>query len=232
MQLKVTRSPGEKVAIAERTTNNVEAYDLYLRAKAWAVQPRVGKEGELEAEGFLGKAIQQDPNFARAYCLLSSVELVLYRYFDHSPARQAKAENAVQTAMRLRPDLGEVRLAEAGYYYRIRDFEKARSALTVVGQMLPNNSDVLIWSAAIDQRQGRWKEALTELERALERDPRNPDVLHDLINTYEALRRYSDSERLVENGLAAFPEEKLRFLDDKFGVAYALGDTKICREII
>jgi TolB-like protein/Tfp pilus assembly protein PilF len=232
LQLKVSLSPREKVAMAERTTNDVEAYDLYLRGKAWAEQYRVGKEGELEAEGFLDKAIQRDPTFVRAYCLLSTVELILYRYFDHSPARQAKAENAVQTALRLRPDLAEVRRAEAGYYYHIRDFEKARSALTIASQRQPNNTDVLLWSAAIDQRQGRWKEAVTELERALEHDPRNPEVLHDLVNTYKALRRYSDSERLIENGLAALPEEKLGFLDDKFGVAYALGDTKTCREII
>jgi len=231
-QLKVNLSPREKVAIAERTTNDVEAYDWYLRAKSWAEQPRVGKEGELEAEGFLDKAIQRDPNFARAYCLLSTVELILYRYFDHSPARQVKAENAVRTAVRLRPDLGQVRLAEAGYYYRIRDFEKARSALTVASRVMPNNSDVLVWSASIDKRQGRWKESLTQLERALEVDPRNPDILHDLINIYRELRRYSDSERLVETGLAEFPEAKLAFLDDKFSVAYAIGDTKTCREII
>jgi eukaryotic-like serine/threonine-protein kinase len=232
VQLKVNLSPREKVAIAERTTNNVEAYDLYLRAKAWAEKYRVGKEGELEAEGFLDQAIQRDPNFARAYCLLSEVELTLYRWFEHSPGRQAKAESAVKAAMRLRPDMAEVRLAEAGYYYRIRDFEKARTALTVASRTLPNNSDVLVWSAAIDKRQGRWKESLTGLERALELDPRNPDVLHDLINTYRALRRYSDSERLVELGLAAFPQARLDFLDDKFGIAYALGDTKTCREII
>lgn len=231
-QLKVNLSPREKVAIAERTTNDVEAYDWYLRAKSWAEQPRVGKEGELEAEGFLDKAIQRDPNFARAYCLLSTVELILYRYFDHSPARQVKAENAVQTAVRLRPDLGQVRLAEAGYYYRTRDFEKAHSALTAASRIMPNNSDVLVWSASIDKRQGRWKESLTQLERALEVDPRNPDILHDLINIYRELRRYSDSERLVETGLAEFPEAKLAFLDDKFSVAYAIGDTKTCREII
>ena len=232
VQLKVSFSPREKVAIAERTTNNVEAYDWYLRAKSWAEQYRVGKEGELEAEGFLEKAIERDPNFARAYCLLSEVELTLYRWFEHSPARQAKAENAVKAAIRLRPDMAEVRLAEAGYYYRIRDFEKARSALAVASRMLPNNSDVLVWTAAIDKRQGRWKESLKGLERALELDPRNPDVLHDLINTYRELRRYSDSERLVEGGLAAFPEAKLAFLDDKFSIVYALGDTKTCREII
>jgi protein kinase/serine/threonine-protein kinase len=232
VQLKVNLSPREKVAIAEPTTSNVEAYDWYLRAKAWADNYRVGKEGELEAEGFLDKAIQLDPNFARAYCLLSSVELTLYRWFDHSPARQAKAENAVKSAMRLRPDLGEVRLAEASYYYRIRDFEKARNALTVASRMLPNNSDVLVWSASIDKRQGRWKKSLSELERALELDPRNPDVLHELINTYREVRLYSDSERLVEGGLAAFPEAKLAFLDDKFSIAYDLGDTKTCREII
>lgn len=232
VQLKVNLSPREKVAIAERTTTNVEAYDLYLRAKAWSDRYRVGKEGELEAEGFLDKAIERDPNFARAYCLLSEVELTLYRWFEHSPGRQAKAESAVKAAIRLRPDMAEVRLAEAGYYYRIRDFERARSALAVASRMLPNNSDVLVWSAAIDKRQGRWKESLAGLERALELDPRNPDVLHDLINTYRALRRYSDSERLVETGLATFPEEKLSFLDDKFSIVYALGDTKTCREII
>jgi TolB-like protein/Tfp pilus assembly protein PilF/predicted Ser/Thr protein kinase len=231
-QLKVNLSPREKVAIAERTTNDVEAYDWYLRAKSWAEQPRVGKEGELEAEGFLDKAIQRDPNFARAYCLLSTVELILYRYFDHSPERQVKAENAVKTAVRLRPDLGQVRLAEAGYYYRIRNFEKARTALTAASRIMPNNSDVLVWSASIDKRQGRWKESLTQLERALEVDPRNPDILHDLINIYRELRRYSDSQRLVETGLAEFPEAKLAFLDDKFSVAYAIGDTKTCREII
>ena len=232
VQLKVNLSPREKVAIAEPTTSNVEAYDWYLRAKAWADNYRVGKEGELEAEGFLDKAIQLDPNFARAYCLLSSVELGLYRWFDHSPERQTKAENAVKAAMRLRPDMAEVRLAEATYYYGIRDFEKARSALIVASRMLPNNSEVLVSSAAIDKRQGRWKESLTELERALELDPRNPDVFHELIYTHLALRRYSDGERLAEGGLAAFPEAKLAFLDDKFGIAYALGDTKTCREII
>ena len=232
VQLKVNLSPREKVAIAEPTTSNVEAYDWYLRAKAWADNYRVGKEGELEAEGFLDKAIQLDPNFARAYCLLSSLELGLYRWFEHSPERQTKAENAMKAAMRLRPDMAEVRLAEATYYYGIRDFEKARSALIVASRMLPNNSKVLVSSAVIDKRQGRWKESLTKLERALELDPRNPDVFHELIYTHLALRRYSDSERLVERGLAAFPEAKLAFLDDKFEIAYALGDTKTCREII
>ena len=231
-ELKINLSPREQVAIAERTTNNVEAYDWYLRAKGWTDRYRVGKEGELEAEGFLEKAIERDSNFALAYCLLSSVELTLYRWFDHSPARQTKAEDAVKAALRLRPDVAQVRLAEAGYYYGIRDFEKARSALAVAGQMLPNNSDVFVWSSAVDKRQGRWKESLTELERALALDPRNPEILHDLINTYRALRRYSDAERLAENGLATFPEEKLGFLDNKFDIAFALGDTKTCREII
>ena len=231
-QLKVNFSPREKGAIAERTTNDVEAYDWYLRAKGWTNQPRVGKEGELEAEGFLDKAIQRDPNFARAYCLLSRVELTLYRWFDHSPARQVKAEDAVKAALRLRPDLGEVRLAEAGYYYGMRDFEKARTALTAASRLLPNNTDVLAWSAAIDKRQGRWKDSLTQLERARVLDPRNSEILRDLININQDLRHYSDSARLVEEGLAAFPEEKLAFLDDKFGIAFDLGDTKTCREVI
>ncbi len=231
-QLKVNLSPRDRVALADRTTRDVEAYDWYLRAKEWAAQPRLDKEGELEAERFLDKAIQRDPNFVRAYCLLSSVEATLYRWFDHSPQRKVKAEDAVKTALRLRPDLGEVKLAEAEYYYGTRDFEKARNALEAARQLLPNNSNVLYWSAAIDQRQGRWKDSLAELDRALAVDPRNPEILGDLIHAYRQLRHYSDAERLVESGLATDPQEKLAFLDDKFLIAYALGDTRTCREII
>jgi TolB-like protein/Flp pilus assembly protein TadD len=231
-QLKVNLSPRDRLVMAERTTGDVDAYDWYLRAKEWAGQPRLDKEGELEAERFLDKAIQRDPNFVRAYCLLSTVELVLYRWFDHAAERKAKAEEAINTALRLRPDLGEVKLAEAEYYYRTRDFEKTRTALIAARQLLPNNSNVLSWSAAVNQRQGRWKDSLAELQRAQAVDPRNPEILRDLIQAYRLLRRYSDGERLVESGLATYPEEKLGFLDEKFLIAYALGDTKTCREII
>jgi serine/threonine protein kinase/tetratricopeptide (TPR) repeat protein len=231
-QLKVNLSPRERMAMRGPTTQDVEAYDWYLRAKSWADQPRVGKEGEMEAVAFLKKAIQRDPKFTSAYCLLSRVELRLYRWFDHNPDRKQRAEDAIKTALQLQPDSGEVRLAEAGYYRATGDLDKARTALAAAGQLLPNSSDVLALSADVDQRQGRWKDSLAALERAVGRDPRNTDILGDLIRIYRDLRHYSDAERLVESGLGSFPDEKLAFLDDKFQIAYALGDTKTCREII
>ncbi|MEP7014185.1 MAG: adenylate/guanylate cyclase domain-containing protein, partial [Verrucomicrobiota bacterium] len=107
-QLRVSLTPREKVAIAERTTNDVEAYDLYLRSKKTGktLGEAFTKEEYLEAEALLNKAIVRDPKFALAYCRLMDVELSIYWLHDHDPARKQKAEESIKTAMQLRPDVG------------------------------------------------------------------------------------------------------------------------------
>jgi tetratricopeptide (TPR) repeat protein len=234
-QLRVNLSPREKKAIAERTTNDIEAYDLYLRSKKTgktAPNDPITKEEFLESERLLNSAIARDPNFALAYCRLVDVELDIYWIHDHDPARKQKADEYVKTAMRLRPDVGQVRLAVAESYYRNRDYDQARSALDVAARMLPNNSEIFQWSAAIDRRKGKWDDALAELEKAIEVDPRNPDVFQNLIGTYQGLRRYSDAERLVDRGLASFPDSAVEFQLAKLGIAMDRGDTKTARALL
>jgi TolB-like protein/class 3 adenylate cyclase/Tfp pilus assembly protein PilF len=235
-QLQVNLSPREKKAIVERTTNDVEAYDLYLRSKKpgkTAFNEPFTKEEYLEAERLINMAIARDPKFALAYCRLMQIELDIYWLHDHDPARTQKAEEAVKTAMRLRPDVGEVRLAQATYYYQAnRDYDQARTALDVASRMLPNNSEIFQWSAAIDRRRGQWDEALTELQKALEVDPHNPEVLQNLLGTYESLRQYSEAERIVERGLASFPESAVEFQLAKLDIAFARGDTQTCRVLL
>ena len=105
-QLRVNLTPREKAAIADHTTKDVEAYDLYLRSKntgKTAIQEPFTKEEYLEAEQLINMAIARDPNFALAYCRLMQIELDIYWLHDHDPARKQKSEEAVKTAMRLRP---------------------------------------------------------------------------------------------------------------------------------
>jgi TolB-like protein/class 3 adenylate cyclase/predicted Zn-dependent protease len=235
-QLRLNLTPREKVAIKEHTTADAEAYDLFLRSKKTgktAIKDPQTKEEFLEAERLVEMAITRDPKFALAYCRLMQVELDIYWLHDHDPARKRKAEEAMKTAMRLRPDVGEVRLAQAAYYYQgDRDFEQARTALDIASRMLPNNSEIFLWSAAIDRKHGKWDEALVELQRAIEVDPHNPDVLFDLASTYEGMRQYSEADRIVERGLASFPESAIEFQLTKLNLAFDRGDTQTCRAIL
>jgi TolB-like protein/tetratricopeptide (TPR) repeat protein/class 3 adenylate cyclase len=235
-QLRLNLTPREKAAITDRTTKDVEAYDLYLRSKKTGktgLKDPETKDEFLESERLLNMAIARDPTFALAYCSLMDVEGRIYWLFDHDPARKQKVEECIKAAMRLRPDVGEVRLAQATYYYRVnRDYDQARTALDVASRMLPNNSQIFRWSAELDRKRGKWDDALVELQRAIEVDPRNPEVLADLTDHYQSLRQYSEAERIAERGLASFPESAIDFQREKLDIALARGDTQACRTVL
>ena len=72
-----------------------------------------------KAADLLNQAVAHDPTFFQAYCQLAWVHDQLYHFrFDHTPARLALAEAAIESAFRLRPDAGEAHLARAGHLYR------------------------------------------------------------------------------------------------------------------
>ena len=150
-QLQAKISVSEKAAIEKAPTTDLLAYDLYLRAQALfadtsdAVHAR---EKLPQAAQLLDEALARDPNFLQAWCLLSRVHSVAYfRGHDHTPARLDLAKAALERAMRLQPDAGEVHLALANYYYHgFRDYKRARSELASARQTLPNNADVFLYT--------------------------------------------------------------------------------------
>ena len=101
-------------------------------------------------------------------------DLIYFFGSDHTPARLALANTAIQTALRLRPGSGEAHLALAEHFYRgYRDYEHALAELTLARRLLPNDPQVFELTGFITRRQGRWDESTTDLRRALELDPRN-----------------------------------------------------------
>jgi len=211
-QLKMKLSPTTKAAIEEQPTTDLLAYKLYLQAKELEATSSPGTSGKLsllQAIRLLNEAVVRDPQFLLAYCLLSKVHLLFYwRGFDHSSARRDLANAAVQAALRLRPDAGEVHLALANYYYQgFRDYTRARFELDFARTAMPNSADTCFLAALIDRRQGGWTEATQNFMRAVELDPRNFLILQEAGFTFQALRRYSESSRLLTRSLAASPRD-------------------------
>src|ERR1700746_3851484 len=128
-----------------------------------------------QAINLLNQAVAHDPSFFQAYCLLAYAHDDMYFLaIDHTPARLASAEAAIQAALKLRPDGGEAHLARAEHLYRgYFDYDGALAQLDIARRTLPNDSRVPELIGYIERRQNKQEQALRSLERAVELDPRN-----------------------------------------------------------
>jgi TolB-like protein/class 3 adenylate cyclase/Tfp pilus assembly protein PilF len=225
-QLQAKLSPNEKAAIEQRPTTDLVAFDLYTRAKALRLSTVtfnvLAKENLLQAVELLNQAVARDPAFLLAWCELASNHDQLYFFgYDHTPARLASAEAAVEKAKSLRADAGETHLAVAQHRYRgYRDYDGARAEIAMAQRTLPNDSLPFELLGFIDRRQGRWAESTKNLERAIELDPRNFYTLQQLSFTYLELRHFSDMAAVLDRAHEIVPHD----VDTK--VARALVDLR------
>jgi TolB-like protein/Tfp pilus assembly protein PilF len=211
-QLQAKLSPSEKNAIERPPTTDISAFDLYARAKVLFEAPSSGTAEQLQAIDLLNRAVAHDPSFFDAYCQLAYAHDWLYFLsVDHTSARLALAEAALQAASRLRPDVGETHLARGqNLYWGYRDYEGALAELEVARQSLPNDARILRPTGYIQRRQGRWEESTRNLERAAELDPRDTDTLIlGIAANYWVCRRYAESKAWVARALAFQPNDAL-----------------------
>jgi TolB-like protein/tetratricopeptide (TPR) repeat protein len=209
-ELQAKLSPNERSEIERPPTSNIRAFDLYTHAHnlfRTGTDSSNGKADLLEAVDLLNQAVALDPLFFQAYCRLARAHNVLYFLgHDHTPARVALAEAAIQAAFRLRPDAGEAHLARAENLYRgYLDHDGALAELEVAHQSLPNDAAVFQLMGYIQRRQGRWEESTRNLERALDLDPRDTFALQQMAWQYRDLRRYAEVKPLLDRVLAIEP---------------------------
>jgi Predicted integral membrane protein len=211
-QLQAKLSPNEKTAIEERPTSNVAAFDEYARAKtlllttgfSWSQEKNYSEAIEL-----LNSAIARDPSFFAAYCQLVFVHDTFYSVLgDHTPARLAMADAALQGAARLRPDAAETHLARASHlYYALRDYDGALAELEIARRGLANDPRIFELTGYILRRQGKHEEGLRELQRAVALDARNPFLLTQIASSYEYLRLYPEETTMLDRALSITPDD-------------------------
>jgi tetratricopeptide (TPR) repeat protein len=161
------------------------------------------------AVDLLNEAVARDPAFFQAYCQLASAHGNLYFLgYDHTPARLALAEAAIQSAFRLHGDAGEAHLARAeNLYLGHLDYDGALAELAIASRSLPNDPQVFELRGYIQRRQGNQEEALRNLERATELDPRNALTLQQMALSYELVRRYPEAKLVWDRVLAIEPND-------------------------
>src|SRR4029453_9672582 len=205
-QLKATLSTGEKAEIWRQPTQDLQAYDLYLRARAalraWG--GTIPRENWNVAVDLLDRAIARDPKFTLAYCLLNEAYVLQYRFGeDHSPQHLAAAKDAAETALRLEPNREEAQLALARYYYHgLSDYRRTEQELSRIPSSAPHEVEFFTLASLVERRLGRFAASIRDGEKAVELDPQSAWLAASLAQTYSALRRFRDSERVANAAIA------------------------------
>jgi serine/threonine-protein kinase len=203
--LDITLLEPQRQALETQPTQNLEAYDRYLRGNELYGRRFVEEEARAAVEMY-ESAVELDSSFASAYAALGRALVWLNQQFGRS-GELPRARQAVDEALRLAPDLADAHMALGDYYYYGQwDFEQALEQYQWVQRRQPSNSDAIALTAWIQRRQGDWENSIVNAERALELDPRNTVWLIGQAQNHFYLRQYAQAEPYFLRTIALAPD--------------------------
>ncbi len=224
-QLRAKLTGEEERVIAAKSTDNVEAYDAYLRGLAYTLKPG-STANALGAEKYFKEAVRLDPKFALGWALLSYLDSRNYIAQNLQPtlALCEEAREAAETALTLQPTLGEAVWAKGYYHYAcLKDYDTAVRYFEEAHQLLPNNSRIPESLAYVARRRGQWDQSESYFNEAERLDPRNVNLLVQHALSYVVRRRFPEALRKLDQVLNIIPDD-VNILTLKAGIAQAEGD--------
>src|SRR5438094_8466090 len=225
-QLRAKLTGQEEQVIAAKPTDNTEAYDAYLRGLAYSLRTLPTPANLLGAQKYLREAVRLDPKFALSWALLSYINARGYisRYLQPTVALREEARQAAETALTLQPNLGEDILAKGYYLYAcLKDYDTAVRYFEQARQFLPNSSKIPESLAYLTRRRGQWDRSESYFNEAERLDPHNVSLLTQHAGSYNALRRFPEALRKLDQVLNITPDD-VDTLTFKAGIAQAEGD--------
>jgi len=230
--LQATLSAEERARIESRPTDDVEAYELYQRARRHLVEQEVETPARLATEALV-LATRRDPTFAEAFALLGYAHAGLHWFhFDRSPERLRAAKAAIDSALALDPELPEAHVAMGWYWYWGHlDYERALEEFGIAERSIPNDAELLLGIGSVKRRQGRTEEALEYFRRAEEMAPRDATPVRTVGETLRLLDRYEEAEARFRRHLRLRPESPSAYV--RLTVLYQVrGDLAAARAIL
>lgn len=197
----------EQPAGAPGLTDNLQAYDAYLRGNAFAREEFLVEAGTRHAVEIYERAVELDPKFALAYAKLAQTRSMLYYFFDRTNRQLDLARQAMDRAVALGPDLPEAWIARGYFYYWGHlDYERALEQFRAARERLPNNSQLLWVIGSVERRQGKWDQALASFLQALRLDPRSHTLAFEVGGSLHFMRRFPEAGTYYDRAMALAPD--------------------------
>ena len=228
-QLNVAILEPERQAIEKRPTENLAAYEDYMRGKNYLNSVDLAST-ELSIQ-LLQRAVSTDPRFAEAWAATAMAYHILYWACDR-PEALVKETEAARRAEELAPDLPETHLALGCVSYAHRDFDKALEHFEIAEKLRPNGESAQYVGYTL-RRLGKWQQALGYFEEARRLMPRDYAIYADALGmTRTVMRRYDDAERDFNHSISLAPQMSAAYVFKTRALLARDGNTKSASEVV
>ena len=230
--LDVALGSTQQQTLAERPTENLAAYDAYLKGEAAQGLILANPTALRASITYYEQAVALDSTFAQAWAQLARAQTAYY--YEVTPTAQAAeaARLALERALKLAPDRAETQLAAGDYEGSIRKrYPEALAAYARGLKLAPDNAELLTESALAEQSLGRWDLAEKHLERARTLDPRSLVTSRRLTTTLLRLRRYDEGLAEANRALTVDPAN-IDIIENKAMFYLAQGDLAGARAVV
>jgi len=217
--LKVVLSEDEKRAVEKQPTENMEAYAYYLRGRQFFHQRR--RTGTQFARRMFERAIEMDPNYAKAHAAVADCCAFMYMYWDGSKANLEGADSASRRALELGPQLAEAHASRGFALSLSRRYDEARQHFEKAIELNRNLFEAHYLYARACVQEGRLEEAVTHYREASRVQPEDYQALLLVQSPLHRLGRHEEAKEALRRGLEV--AEKHLELNPDDARAYCLG---------
>lgn len=209
--LKAKPEGAELAASVSHPSENVEAYDLYLRGRI-ALRSQQDTKNIQAAIDYFEQALKKDPRFALAYTGIADASLLMYGETKNSFWSQ-KSVSAAQQALALNPNLPEVHFALGAVYSRTGKNAEAISELQRALQLAPNSDEAYRRLGSALLKSGHGTEAIQALQKAVDINPYYWVNFNAMGIAYSQLGAYDKALAALRHIIELDPENSFGYLN-------------------
>ena len=231
--LGVALADSTRRELTAKPTENLAAYDEFLKGEAASQGMKADQAGLRRAIGFYERAVALDSAFVQAWSQLSRARTSLYSNGVPSPELGEQARVAAERARRLKPNDPSIYLAVGDYYGSVNPIDNERAAMEYEQglRLAPDNVDLLGAVAMTESSLGHWDEASARLARASLLDPRSASAARRLAAVHTFLRQYAAADSAAGRAIALAPTSPA-MVSLKVLATVARGDLDSARAVI
>ncbi|HET7453548.1 MAG TPA: protein kinase [Thermoanaerobaculia bacterium] len=210
--LRIKLSRQEQDAIAAKPTDNLHAYDLYLRGRGYA--RRLTRQDLEFALQMLENAVSQDPNFALAHAAIANVSAYYHAHYAREEMWMQRARAAAERAMALHPGLPEVMVAQAWILYAKGQYDEMSVILRNVVARKPDCEGAYYLLLRGLYASGKHQDVANIAEQAIEASGTDYNVYVPILNSLAALGKMDLESKIRQRAIQAMEAQVREIPED------------------
>jgi TolB-like protein/Tfp pilus assembly protein PilF len=211
LALNAKLSGTEQAAVSSRPTENLAAYEAFLRGRSLNLKGYDYNVARKTADSY-AEAVRLDPQFAQAWSYLAmSAGYLYFNGIDRERFTGEFVKHAADTALALQPNSSEAQLAQGDFRYHVlRDFPGALPEFIAATQRSPNDSLAFQLLGFVERRLGKWDDAVKHLVKASSLDPLDAGLMTAIGGeTFANMRQFDEARVWLDRALVISPGSPL-----------------------